>query len=223
MDRTAGEQHHRPSATGDGDRLVSLGFTVERFPAGTHMCYIFNDDTERLELISKFVESGVRANESVWYFTDLLTPGEMRDRLRTSGAELPPATDDRRLAISPAVTTYCPEGRFEPAQMLQRLRHMYSSSVAEGYAGARATGEMTWALRGLPGSERLIEYEALINTVVREHPTTAICQYDARRFDGGTLFDVLSVHPMMVIRGQVVRNPYYIEPDRFLAKHLSHR
>ena len=221
MDRTAVEQGQRPSATGEGDRLISLGFTAERFPAGTHMCYIFNDDDERLELISKFVESGVRANETVGYFTDLLSPGEMRDRLRMSGAALPSATDDRRLAISPALATYCPEGRFEPAQMLQRLRQLYSSSVADGYAGARATGEMTWALRGVPGSERLIEYEALINTVVREYPTTAICQYDARRFDGGTLFDVLSVHPMMVIRGQVVRNPYYLEPDRFLTKHLS--
>lgn len=221
MGRKAVEQSHRSSATDDGDRLVSLGFTAERFPAGTHMCYIFNDDAELLDVISKFVESGVRANETVGYFTDLLSPGEMRDRLRTSGAELPQSTDDRRLAIGPALATYCPEGRFEPAQMLQRLRDMYSSSVAEGYAGARATGEMTWALRGLPGSERLIEYEALINTVVREYPTTAICQYDARRFDGGTLFDVLSVHPMMVIRGQVVRNPYYVESDRFLATDLS--
>ena len=77
---------------------------------------------------------------------------------------------------------------------------------------------MGWALEGLPGTERLIEYEARVNTVVAEYPCTACCQYDARRFDGATLFHVLSVHPAMVVHGQVVRNPYYIPPEKFLAK-----
>jgi hypothetical protein len=77
---------------------------------------------------------------------------------------------------------------------------------------------MEWALKGIPGSERLIEYEAGINTIVGEHPITALCQYDARLFDGATLFEVLRVHPMMVIRGQVVRNPYYIPPEEYLKR-----
>lgn len=97
----------------------------------------------------------------------------------------------------------------------------HSSSIGEGYGGACASGEMSWALRGVPGSERLTEYEALINTIVREYPTTAVCQYDARRFDGATLFDVLAVHPMMIIRGQVVRNPCYVAPEQFLAKLMA--
>lgn len=221
MDRMVSEQRHPASVAADTNRLVSLGFTAERFPAGTHMCYIFNDDDEILEQIAKYVDSGLRSNETVGYFADVLPPEAMRDRLQSGGAELPPPAEDHRLAISPALATYCPEGRFVPELMLQRLRDTYQRSIDAGYAGARATGEMTWALRGVPGSDRLIEYEAQINTVVREHPITAICQYDARRFDGATLFDVLSVHPMMVIRGQVMRNPYFIETDRFLARHLK--
>lgn len=34
--------------------------------------------------------------------------------------------------------------------------------------------------------------------------------------------DVLSVHPMMIVRGQLVNNPYYIEPEEFL-KQLNNR
>lgn len=30
--------------------------------------------------------------------------------------------------------------------------------------------------------------------------------------------DVLSVHPVMIVRGQLVKNPYYIEPSIFLEK-----
>lgn len=202
------------------EHLISLGFTTELFPAGTHMCYLYNDDQERHGLISKFVESGLQGHEKVGYFVDLISPREMRAHLSGLGVDLPPETDEREFSITRALDTYCPDGQFIPERMLQKLRSMHSSSIDEGYAGARASGEMSWALRGLPGSEHLIEYEALINTVVREYPTTAICQYDARRFDGATLFDVLNVHPMMIIRGQVVRNPYYIEPENFLEKHL---
>jgi len=45
--------------------LVSLGFTTDLFPIGTHMCYIYNDDQERHKLISKFIESGLQGREKV--------------------------------------------------------------------------------------------------------------------------------------------------------------
>jgi hypothetical protein len=76
---------------------------------------------------------------------------------------------------------------------------------------------MTWAKRGHPGSENLVEYESRVNVLMRTVPVSALCQYDARRFDGATLYGILSVHPMMVVHGRVVRNPYYIKPEVFLA------
>ncbi|MGD0020182.1 MAG: MEDS domain-containing protein [Candidatus Limnocylindrales bacterium] len=206
------------------ERVISLGFTAERFPAGTHMCYIYNDDNERREVVSKYVESGLQGSEKVGYFVDLMSPQDMRAHLSAHGIDLPSDIDAPGLSITRALDTYCGlDSTFLPERMLENLRSMYSSSIGEGYAGARATGEMSWALQGMPGSERLIEYEALINTVVREYPTTAVCQYDARRFDGATLFDVLNVHPMMIVRGQVVRNPYYVAPELFLTKHVAAR
>ena len=77
---------------------------------------------------------------------------------------------------------------------------------------------MSWALRGIPGSEGLIEYEALINTISQTQPVTPICQYDARRFDGATLLNVLRVHPLMIVQGRIVHNPYYITPEEFFAR-----
>ena len=46
---------------------------------------------------------------------------------------------------------------------------------------------------------------------------------DARRFDGATILDVLRVHPMMIVHGQIVRNPYYTRPSEFLARHGTSR
>jgi hypothetical protein len=45
-----------------------------------------------------------------------------------------------------------------------------------------------------------------------------MCQYDARVFDGATLFRVLKVHPYMSAHGQIVRNPFYTRPEEFLKE-----
>jgi hypothetical protein len=76
---------------------------------------------------------------------------------------------------------------------------------------------MTWALRETLGSERFLEYEAMLNTVSVPFPHFGMCQYDARRFDGATLYKVLQVHPFMVAHGQIVQNPFYVKPEEFLG------
>lgn len=203
------------------EHLVSLGFTPDLFPAGIHMCYIYNDDQRRQEVMSKFIDSGLQAGERVGYFTDTLSPRELRTHLADMGVHLPPETDRERLSISAALDTYCPDGIFIPERMLKGLESLYTESLGKGYPGVRVTGEMSWALKEIPGRERLIEYEARVNTILLEYPVTAICQYDARRFDGATLFDVLNVHPMMIVAGQVVHNPYYTPPETFLSQRLA--
>ncbi|MCX6560729.1 MAG: MEDS domain-containing protein [Candidatus Aminicenantes bacterium] len=199
-------------------RDISLGFTPDSFPEGTHMCYIFNDENQRREVVAAFLDSGLKEGEKVGYFVDTVTPEEMLSYLRGLGVKIPDRPAPAALSVSKAEDTYCPDGTFVPDRMLDTLRAYYASSLAEGFRGSRVSGEMSWALKGLPGSRRLVEYEAKVNDVVLEYPVTAICQYNANLFDGGTLFDVLSVHPMMVVNGQVAKNPYYIQQAQFLKK-----
>jgi hypothetical protein len=197
-------------------RQVPMGFTDETFPAGTHMCLIYDNDDARRQLIGKFLDAGLCEGEKVAYFADTATPAEATAWLREAGVDVPDSAEAREFAIADAGETYCPNGRFVPEQMLGTLRAFHGAVIEEGRAGGRVSGEMSWALRGIPGSDRLIEYEALVNDVLVTHPITAICQYDAGRFDGATIFDVLKVHPMMIVGGQVVRNPYYMDPQQFL-------
>lgn len=198
-------------------RMISLGFDPKPYPAGTHMCLIYNDDEERRLVMSKFIQSGLGDNEQVGYFADTPTPQDVKMAMREMGVPLLDELDGRQYSFVEADKVYCPDGTFQVDRMIGNVGQAYHRSVAEGYAGARVTGEMTWSRKGFPGSDKLVEYEASINILVRSVPTTAICQYDARKFDGATLYGILSVHPMMIVHGQVVLNPYYIEPEVFLA------
>jgi len=199
-------------------RLVSLGFTSERVPEGQHMCYIFNDDAERLRVMTRFLESGLLAGEKLLYMADAMSREEMLDCLEEIGVDA--RAREKELTVADATPIYCPDGVFNTENMLETIRNFYDTAVKdEGYPGARGSGEMSWCLvEGRVEESSLMEYEARLNYVCAEHPLTACCQYDARLFDGKTIMDVLAVHPVMVVRGQLVKNPYYVGPEIFLER-----
>ena len=196
-------------------RQHAMGFTEEKFPAGTHICLIYNNDNERRRLIARFLEAGFHEHEKVAYFADTMTTDEVHAWLAAMDVELPQGD---QFVVTGAVQTYCPGGKFIPDEMLNTLRAFYEETMGAGYPGGRVSGQMSWALRGIPGSDRLMEYEALVNDVLVTHPITAICQYDVRRFNGATILDVLKVHPMMIVHGLIVRNPYFMKPQEFLSQ-----
>ncbi len=199
--------------------LLDMGFTKERFAVGAHVCLIYESEAERRALMSKFVAAGLRDGERVLYLTDVMKPKELLDWLTDLGIELPADKDSSRLIVTDAESVYCNGGEFKPEQMFEFWGQLYEDSMAREYPAVRATGETSWAVRGIPGSERLIEYEALLNIALAKVPVTAVCQYDVNLFDGRTILDVLRVHPVMISRGQLVRNPFYIGPDEFLASY----
>jgi hypothetical protein len=107
--------------------------------------------------------------------------------------------------------------------MLDLVSSFYDQAVLEeGFEGARGTGEMSWSLvDGRTDEASLMEYEAQLNSLVGEYPITSCCQYDARRFNGQIIMDVLAVHPVTLVRGQIVKNPFYVEPQDFLREYRA--
>jgi hypothetical protein len=104
---------------------------------------------------------------------------------------------------------YYPHGKFSAESMWQQLRNSYDTSIKQGYKGWRGSGEMSWALKKIPGREELIQYENGLNTEILTRPFTAICQYDANIFSAAFLMKVLRVHPYMIVKGNVIENPHF--------------
>lgn len=200
-------------------QAVNMGFTDETFPDGTHMCFIYSDETERRKVISKFVQSGLALGDHVSYFADSMPPEEVRKWLREMGVAVPADETGGHFALATAEHAYCPHGKFVPDDLFDGFRDHYRQAMANGHAGVRMTGEMSWALKGMPGSERLMEYEAMATEVSVTVPVISLCQYNANLFDGATIMNALKVHPMMVVHGQIVRNPYFVNPRDFLKDH----
>lgn len=197
---------------------IELGFTNDHFPESCHVCLIYDNEEHRKKIVSEYIAAGLKKGEVVRYFTDKTLPETIRSWMIEKGVDISEAEEKRDFGFAKAENAYCPDGKFEPKDMIARTTSRYEVSQKAGYKGSRACGEMSWALKGIPGSEHLLEYEVLLNTINSKFPHTGMCQYDARLFDGVTLLKVLQVHPFIIAQGQVVQNPYYIKPEEFMTE-----
>lgn len=194
-------------------RRISVGLSKDVLEAGTHICYIYNDEKERDALIARFLEAGENENEKLVYVVEDIE--RARAQLTSAGIRV---GDTPQWTFSHLSEVYLVDGDFTAESVLQSFKSFYDLAIREGFSGVRGSGDMRWVLRAKNLGNSPVEYEARVNLAVKTHPWTSICQYDAREFDGDTLFNMLSVHPYTIVGGQIVRNPYFIEPDVFLEK-----
>lgn len=190
-------------------RHICLGFTEEPYPEGTHICYLYNSDEERRHILPLFARHALLENEAFGYVADVPTRADLARAMADLDMTHALAGKAAQVELSTSAEGYYPGGSFSAEGMIARLRGQYMQARAAGLAGARMAGEMDWALRGVPGTDNIIECESRINTLCQEAPITVMCQYDLRKFDGAMMFDVMNVHPVMIVGGHILRNPFY--------------
>lgn len=195
-------------------QAMEMGFTQDHFQDVHHLCLIYDDETQRRKIVSEYLAAGMKRGEIVRYFADTTDPEEIRAWLADLGVD---PKEDEAFRVIKAEDSYCPGGSFVPQLVINNAVARYVKAQAAGFTGSRACGEMSWVLRDIPGSERLLEYEIGLNQIENDFPHIGMCQYDARLFDGATLFQILQVHPYMVAQGQIVKNPYYLKSEEFQA------
>jgi hypothetical protein len=201
----------------DTSNQVSLGFTDQTFPAGVHICQIYSSNEERLDSLLKFLYSGLSGGERTACLAENLSTGEIENHISRQGMTLDEHLESGALTLANPNDVYFRNDVFDPDYMLDLLRTMYENATAKGFRHTRIIGEMLPRVTSISGGSRLMEYESRVSMLLREFPVTAVCQYDANRFDGATIMRVLKVHPLMVIRGAVINNPYFVPPEEVLA------
>ncbi len=194
--------------------IEELNNKLLRLEPGDHMCCLYETEEEHRRLLTPYLQQGLDNDQKVIYITDARTGQQVLDYL---GGEVEELTGSGRLQLAAASDSYLRDGVFDPDRMIELLDREASRALKDGYTALRVTGEMSWALRGDPGSERLIEYETKLNDFLPGKPITALCQYDRRRFGADVLRDVLRTHPIVVVGLEVYENFYFIPPSE-LAK-----
>ncbi|MEW9552150.1 MEDS domain-containing protein [Nonomuraea sp. NPDC050783] len=162
---------------------------------GDHVCLTFAHETEQRAVAGAFVSDGLHRGERVMYFTDEPAPDGVLGWLADAGVDVAGATANGRLEVLTAAGSYLSPGRFDPDLMIALLRDTVGDSLAAGFTGLRVTGEMSWALREVPGGDMLEDYERRVTALFAEGDSAALCQYDTRLFPAPRLGELTVCHP----------------------------
>ena len=188
----------------------------EKVCAGAHICQIYSDDDERIDSLLKFLLSGVQTGERTICFSEKMDEETLEAFFSEHQISYDAYKQKRAIALSGTREVYFQDDIFDPDRMLNTLTYYHQESLELGFPAARVIGDMAPEVQTVSGGNRLLEYESKVSMLLRDRPVTAVCQYDARQFDGATIMDVLKVHPQMIVRGSVVHNPFFISPEDFL-------
>ncbi|HHT49747.1 MAG TPA: PAS domain-containing protein [Firmicutes bacterium] len=188
--------------------FVDLGFTTERIPVGTHTCLFYQEEALKNRIILQYVAAGIRNGEKVVCLMDSLTKEAILDWFRTEQVKTNGYDPERGLTVE-STRAYFPAGSFLPEEMIERWREYTEVAMAEGFKLLRVTGEVNWLAKGIPGAERFVEYEQIINARLKGLPLLVLCQFDIKQVSGANLMDLLFTHPMVIANGQVLHNPLF--------------
>lgn len=178
----------------------------EVVPPGAHTCLVYRNQEKKNRIILQFVADGLQRGEKVVCVTDSLTKEAILDWLKKERLQLPGGFEDK-LVVEATKNIYYPNGYFSPEEVIEKCRRLAKESPPEGF---RVTGELTWLASGLPGTERFMEYEFMANEFFSKRSATAVCQFDANSLHGTTLAEIISIHPMLIVHGQIMHNPLYL-------------
>ncbi len=204
--------------------MVTLDEQIAALEYGEHLCMIYDSRAEQMAAAVPFISGGLSAGDRCVYVADDRTIEEVTVALCDAGLDVQAERDRGALLLLTKQDAYLRTGEFDPAGMIDFLRDAVRSAAADGFAGFRVTGEMTWALGPETGCDRIIEYEALLNEFFPDSRALAICQYNRERFAPAVIHDVLRTHPRAVLGRQVCNNLYYEPPELILnGEHEARR
>lgn len=195
--------------------VVPSGLPGVAIRAGDHVCAFYRGQEERDAVLLPYLRAGLQAGDTCIGVLDSTPPSELAAELR---ADVDRSTGTLQLHRSE--DAYLAGGGFSSDRMIDFWEDGASTSFAQdGCSFLRVVGEMTWALRNVPGVEDLVLYESELNRFLPRYPQVVLCLYDLERFaDGEILFLILRTHPVVLMSGLLLDNPWFTEPDELLLQ-----
>ncbi|HKP02687.1 MAG TPA: MEDS domain-containing protein [Chthoniobacterales bacterium] len=197
--------------------------SLEQLGPHDHFCSIYESPEEHYAVAIPFMQMGLERGEKCIYIAGDGTTDHVRQRMESEGIDVERATESNALVVAGKEQAYLKHGSFDPDWMFNFWKEATDSAMSEGFSALRVTGETEWVVRGGQGLERWMEYESKLTHALLENNCSALCQYNRRHFPPDVILDVIRTHPVVVYRGTVCRNFFYVPADEFLGTNETER
>jgi signal transduction histidine kinase len=197
--------------------------SLEQLGPHDHFCSIYESPEEHYAVAIPFMRMGLDRGEKCIYIADDGTLDDVREAMQSEGIDVERATQSNSLTLATKDQAYLKRGSFDPDWMFTFWKEATDLAMSEGFSALRVTGETEWVVRGGRGLERWMEYESRLTHALSENNCSALCQYNRQCFAPELILDVIRTHPVVIYRGTVCRNLYYVPPDEFLGTNEAER
>jgi MEDS: MEthanogen/methylotroph, DcmR Sensory domain len=198
------------------NKQQSVTLCGETLTGPLHICAFFDSREEQYEVLLPWIKEGIYNNEEVLNILESKLHAEHCSRLAKENIPVRESIESGQLKIASTEDTYLQGGAFAVDRMFNLVEQAVVNAQNGPYGMFRGCGEMQWALKNLPGTDQLMEYEARLNFLTPKYDCSIICIYDINKFSGRAVADILATHSHVILNGKIHKNPHFIEPIELL-------
>ena len=165
--------------------VVALPMTGDKalldLPWGSHVCQFYSTKQDQLDMLVPYFKQGLERNEACAWLVGDLTIEEARNALAAVVPDLERFMANGQMQIVHYSEFYTdPNGTVKaPEQLSYQFAAMGSTSVANGFAGLRASGSVSW-VDDAESMSRFMDYETKVNLAIQNSRIMAVCTYPAQ-------------------------------------------
>lgn len=196
----------------------SVTLCGETLKGPRHICAFFDSREEQYEILMPYFKEGLDNKEEVITILESHTHDDHCARLSNAGIAVAETLMSGQLKVLASEDTYLQGSTFASERMYNMLEQVLINAHSGPYGTVRTCGDMEWALKNLPGTDELMEYEARVNLLTPKHECTLLCVYDINKFSGRVIADVLASHSHVILNGKIHTNPHFVEPLELLER-----
>jgi hypothetical protein len=191
---------------------TAFGYGDLNFSWGDHICAIYDDPGQQMDVAIPFMRQGIRAGQRCVWISAPSAARRFRDTMTRAGCDLPTLEASGQLVVISDVEFYLKDGLFQPDSCIALARTLLEDGQQHGYSAMRLTGDPSWLQEGALDFGLWEDYEHQVTREIADSPVVILCQYDRRRFPGSQIVTALLTHPIVILGDNVARNPYFVPP-----------
>lgn len=172
---------------------------ISAVPWGTHFCLFCEDQQDLVEILVPYFAEGLRQNEScLWITSEFFSVEEAHAALAEVLGDLDPYLRTGQLEILDHRQWYAAGGKFEPQRVIQGWADKLDAALRRGFEGLRISGDTAWV--GRSTWREFVDYEALVDSVIRRHPMLTMCSYNLAKCGVPEILEVMASHSFALLK-----------------------
>ncbi len=183
----------------------------------SHICNIYQNDAEKLRILTSFILSGIENNEKCLIIIHHDQQEQLLRELQKH-IEIDNYLASHNVELLSVEDFFLEGGSFSPYRVIVKLKEEANNLFSQGLSKLRIVGEMTWALTNDRILPNFFRFEQYITEFCVEDNCIFLDQFDKNKINFKSLTEIITLHPIVIIGTKVFKGNTRISDKRKVVK-----